>query len=390
MEMNTTPNGVTRRRFIRNASMAAGGAAILPTLLTACGGDEKEKSGSDGKSSGGGSKAITISNWTSYMDTPLLKKFTQETGIKVSYKEDVNDNIEYFNVVRPNLQNKKSISRDGFVLTDWMANRMINQAKWTQPFDEASFPNKQNMRASLQSPSFDPERKSSAPWATGIAGIAYNLDLTGGKEIKSLDDFLAADGTKTVLTEMRDTLGIFMMSAGLDITNPTFESASDAFDKLASAVGDGDIAGFNGNDYVTDLGNGNLTAAIAWSGDVAQLTVENPQIRFAVPESGGTLWSDNFMIPSTSDHPDLASEFINFFYDPVNAAALTAFIQYISPVEGVADELRALGGEAAALADNPLVNPADEFLTNVQIFGALERAEEKKFEERFSEILGNG
>ncbi len=324
------------------------------------------------------------------MDTPLLKKFTQETGIKVSYKEDVNDNIEYFNVVRPNLQNKKSISRDGFVLTDWMANRMINQAKWTQPFDEASFPNKQNMRASLQSPSFDPERKSSAPWATGIAGIAYNLDLTGGKEIKSLDDFLAADGTKTVLTEMRDTLGIFMMSAGLDITNPTFESASDAFDKLASAVGDGDIAGFNGNDYVTDLGNGNLTAAIAWSGDVAQLTVENPQIRFAVPESGGTLWSDNFMIPSTSDHPDLASEFINFFYDPVNAAALTAFIQYISPVEGVADELRALGGEAAALADNPLVNPADEFLTNVQIFGALERAEEKKFEERFSEILGNG
>ena len=51
---------------------------------------------------------------------------------------------------------------------------------------------------------------------------------------------------------------------------------------------------------------------------------------------------------------------------------LTAEIQYISPVEGVADELTAMGGDAAKLVDNPLVNPTDEFLAALAIFGPLE------------------
>ena len=201
-----------------------------------------------------------------------------------SYTEDINDNNEYFAKIQPNLQKGKSIGRDGFVLTDWMANRIINQVEWAQPLTPAKATDKTNLRAALASPGFDPTRKYSLPWASGMAGIAYNSSQTG--EIRTMEDFFRAEGTKTVLSEMRDTIGLLMRADGKDITTPTYADAEPSFDRLQRAVSDGEIAGFNGNEYVNDLATGNLAAAIAWSGDVAQISRDNPKIKFVIPEIG--------------------------------------------------------------------------------------------------------
>ena len=377
-------DAMSRRRFLGRAGAVFGGALVAPAVLAACG-----SSGGSSKAGGSGSKSVHISNWTSYISAQSKKDFSRDTGIALTYTEDINDNNEYFAKVRPNLSRKRSIGSDAFVLTDWMANRMINQVKWTQPLVAAKFPNKANLRAALQHPAFDPDRKSSAPWASGIAGIAYNVKTTG-KDIKTIDDFLAVGGTKTVLSEMRDTVGLFMLADGKDIKKPTLADAEPSFARIKQALADGKIKGVNGNEYVNDLGSGNLAAAFAWSGDVAQIAKSNPDIKFAVPESGGTLWSDNFMIPYTTEKADLASEFINFFYDPKNAAILTAEIQYISPVDGVAEELTKLGGDAAKLVDNPLVVPTDAFLATLSIFGVLDPKTEAAFDKRFAEITGTG
>jgi spermidine/putrescine transport system substrate-binding protein len=382
---------LSRRQFLGRAGAFAGAVALGPSLLAACGGDDDDDGGSSGGGGGGGSNTVAISNWTSYMTDQSLSDFEEQTGITPDYAEDINDNNEYFTKIRPNLSQGEGTGRDGMVLTDWMASRLINQVDppWVQPFDEAKFPNKANMIPALQAPEFDPARTYSAPWASGMTGIAYNISQTG-KEIRTVDEFLTVSGTKTVLTEMRDTIGLFMAAYGADPTKPTFEAAQPAFDALEKAVNDGQIDGFNGNDYVGDLGAGNLTAAFAWSGDVAQITLDNPDVRFAVPDSGGMLWSDNFLIPIGTDKVDLATEWINFFYDPKNAAVLTAGIFFNSPVAGVAEELTKLGGDAAALVDNPLVVPTDEFLAQLSIFGVLEAEEEEDFDERFAEILGAG
>lgn len=370
---------LSRRQFLTRTGLAVGGVAIAPSLLAACGGG-----GSDANKN-----AVSISNWPGYMGKTDIAAFKKATGIGVTYTEDINDNNEYFAKIQPNLQKGKSIGRDGFVLTDWMANRIINEVKWAQPLVAAKLPNKVNLRPALASPAFDPKRKFSLPWTSGMTGIAYNIALTG-KEIKTIDDFIAVSGPTSVLSEMRDTVGLFMLADGKDLTKPTYENAETAFDRLEKAISDGAITSFNGNDYVADLGTGNLAAAFAWSGDVAQITRDNPDVRFVIPESGGTLWSDNFMIPISSEKPDLASEWINFFYDPVNAAVLTSFIQYISPVEGVAEELIKLGGDAAKLADDPLVNPTEAVLATLSIFGPLNEAEEIRFDNRFAEIQGAG
>ncbi len=370
---------LSRRQFLTRTGLAVGGVAIAPSLLAACGGG----------SSDGNKNAVSISNWTGYMGKTDIAAFKKATGIGVTYTEDINDNNEYFAKIQPNLQKGKSIGRDGFVLTDWMANRIINEVKWAQPFVASKIPNSVNLLPALASPAFDPQRKFSLPWTSGMTGIAYNIAQTG-KEIKTMDDFIAVSGPTSVLSEMRDTIGLFMLADGKDLSKPTYESAGASFDRLEKAISDGAITSFNGNDYVSDLGTGNLSAAIAWSGDVAQITRDNPDVRFAIPESGGTIWSDNFMIPVSSEKPDLASEWINFFYDPVNAALLTSFIQYVSPVQGTADELIKLGGDAAKLVDDPLVNPTEAVLATLSIFGTLNEAEEIRFDKRFAEIQGAG
>ena len=50
-----------------------------------------------------------------------------------------------------------------------------------------------------------------------------------------------------------------------------------------------------------------------------------------------------------------------------------------------------MGGDAAALVDNPLVVPTDEFLAHAARSSARSTtAEEEKFDKRFAEIIGTG
>ncbi len=154
--------GMSRRQFLGRGGAVLGGLTIAPAVLAACGGGSDSKSGSGG-GGGGGSKSVAISNWTSYMDPSLKKAFPKDTGIDLTYDEDINSNNEYFAKIRPNLSKDQSIDRDGFVLTDWMANRLINQVKWVQPLDEQVLTNKAKLRAAVKSPGFDPTRKISLP-----------------------------------------------------------------------------------------------------------------------------------------------------------------------------------------------------------------------------------
>ena len=165
---------MSRRRFLGRAGTVLAGAAVAPAVLAACGSSGGSKSGGGG---GGGTSAVTISNWPEYIAKQSKTDFTKDTGIALTYHEDINDNNEYFAKIRPNISRNQSIGTDGFVLTDWMANRVINQVKWTQPFVAAAFPNKTNLRGRARAPAVrSRQRESSAPWASGVSGIAYNTE----------------------------------------------------------------------------------------------------------------------------------------------------------------------------------------------------------------------
>jgi spermidine/putrescine transport system substrate-binding protein len=376
---------ITRRRFLGRGALGLGALAVGPGLLAACGGDDDDDdtAATAGTGGGGGGGALDISNWPAYIDDETVPLFEAATGISVTYTEDINDNDEFFAQVLPDLQQGRSIGRDIVVLTDWMAARWA-QLGFAQELNKSLIPNAANIVPSLAHPGFDPDRTFTLPWRSGIGGIAYDPELTQ-REITSVEDLFdpAFEGQVGFLTEMRDSVGLVMLAEGADVENPTFEAAQAAFDRIEEAVASGQIRAFYGNEFVNDLAQGNLALCVGWSGDVFSILPDNPNLVFVVPDEGGTLWSDNMLIPTGAEHVDAAHAWMDFVYDPVNSARITVGSSYISPV---VDQTQ-LEEVDPALAADPLVNPPAELRDRLVIFGALSEEEETRFDERWQEIL---
>ena len=289
---------LSRRRFLTNSALAAGGLALGGNLLAACGGKEAGGGEAGGGTAGAGGAggaggAVRISNWPLYIDPKTVPDFEKATGIKVEYNEDVNDNNEFFAKIDEPLKRNQSIDRDIVVLTDWMIGRLITLG-YAAPLDDSKFPNKANLVDNLRDVSFDPGRKYSVPWVSGMAGLGYNPKKTG-RELTSINDIFDPKfkGQVTMLTEMRDTLGLVMLALGKDPSNATKADAQAACARIKKARESGQIRKFTGNDYAPDLAKGDIAACIGWSGDVIQLSSENEKVKFVAPDSGVMLFSDN-------------------------------------------------------------------------------------------------
>lgn len=383
------PLPITRRRFLGGTGLTVGGLVLGPGLLAACGDDDDAETGGGGGGGDGGGNELYFANWPLYIDEESVGLFEDASGISMNYTEEFNDNNEYFARVQPVLSEGDTIEPDLIAPTFWLAARLI-ELGWIDalPLDQA--PNASaNLRDDLVEPVWDPTGEYTLPWQTGITGIAYNA-AAAGRELGSIADLFdpAFSGRIGMLTEMRDTVGLLMLASGADPSEPSFDSAADAFAQLEQAVNDGQIRAFTGNDYQDDLVAGNYVACVGWSGDVAQLTLENDDLRFVIPEEGGMSWADVMVMPRGARNVDAVAEWLEYVYDPANAARITEYVQYISPVKGVDAELTALGGDAAALVDNPLVFPDDETLSRLHSFGPLGEEEEAQFDEEFARISG--
>jgi spermidine/putrescine transport system substrate-binding protein len=393
--------GLSRRGFLRGlgGAVALGGLAACSTE-----GAAKKAAPSSGTAGAAASKPqdfsaaekrVVFSNWPLYIDVdakqksvhPTLQRFTKSTGISVKYTEDINDNDQFFGKVRPQLAAGQDTGRDLIVLTDWMAARLIRLG-WAQKLDKANLPNARNLTPALVHPGFDPNRDYTMPWQTGLTGISYNPKATGGKEIRTIDELLtdrSLKGRVTLLTEMRDTMGLILLSLGKDPANFTDADFSAAIEKLQRAVKSKQIRQFTGNEYAQDLAAGNIAAAVAWSGDVVQLQADDPRIKFMIPDSGATIWSDNLMIPNKARHKANAERLINYYYDPTVAATVADEVNYICPVSGAQAAMKKIDPPAAA---NPLIFPTAAALAKTHIFKALSTAEEATYNKDFQAVIG--
>ena len=374
----------TRRTFLQRSVLAAAAAVATPSLLAACG----RRTPDSGAAAG---RRLVISNYPIYIDPSedgvpgSVERFSKQTGIAVTYREDLNDAQAFFAKVQPDLAAGRPIAQDLVVVPYWLAERLIRLG-WVEPLPLEQVPNARNLVPSLRHPSWDPQQRFSLPWQSGIAGIAYNLEVTG-RELKGVDDLYAPDlrGKVGFLTEMRDTMGLLMLADGQDITQPTWAKAERSFARMQQARDTGQIRAFTGNDYQADLLAGNFAACIAWSGDVAQLVLEQPKLRFLVPESGAVLWADVMVMPKGAPNREAVAAWLNWVYDPENAARIAASVQYISPVQGV-QEILAADPANRALASNPQMFPDAAMQQRLRVFGPLSSEEEARFDERFARI----
>lgn len=368
----------TRRRFLGGGAAAAAALALGPAFLAACG----SKSGPSG---GPPSNDLRISNWPYYMVEGFVAEFQNKTGIHVDYLEDFNDNEEWFAKVKEPLSRKQDIGADLVVPTSFMVGR-LHSLGWLNDFNPDNVPNLKNLRADLLNSSVDPGRKFSAPYMSGLVGLAYNR-ATAGRDIKSVDDLWdpAFKGKVSLFADPQDGLGMIMLSQGNSPEDPTSEAVRRAVGLVNEQKAKGQVRKFTGNDYTNDLASGNVVVCQAYSGDVVQLQADNPALQFVLPEAGGTTFVDTMVIPYTSQHQDWAETWINYVYDRTNYAKLIAHTNFVPVLSNMADELNKID---PALAANPLINPPQSVLDNAKSWPTLTDQQTQEYNQLYAAVTG--
>jgi spermidine/putrescine transport system substrate-binding protein len=379
-----------RAQVTRRTMLAGTGASATALALAACAGGNAELAPAEDRSES--DPTLNWANWPFYIDEdddgnfPTLEAFQEQYGISVNYNVTVDDNNSYFATVRDQLALGQDIGADTVCLTDWMVSRWI-QLGYTQELNYDNIPNAANLSEDLRDPEFDPGRRFSLPWQGGFAGIAWNTEQVD--DLRTIDDLWQPSlaGRVGVLSEMRDTIGLIMLNNGVDISGDfTADEFNAALDIFREQVTSGQIRNVRGNAYTEDLVNEDTLAAIAWSGDITLLNFEAgyDKWKFVIPEAGGTLWADNFLIPIGSPRKTNAETLINYYYEPEVAAEVAAWVNYITPVEGAREAMLAIDPE---LADNDLIFPSDETLANTRIFRGLTGQEENEYQAAFQSVL---
>ncbi|GAA3766490.1 polyamine ABC transporter substrate-binding protein [Streptomyces chiangmaiensis] len=387
---------LTRRSLLR---ASAGGALAVGGLgaLSACGipAAGKTQGGTLAEDHSAKEKVVGFSNWPEYIDVddsgkhhPTLEAFGKRTGITVKYTEDINDNNEFFGKIKPQLAAGQDTGRDLIVLTDWLAGRLIRLG-WVQKLDASNLPHAfANLSGQFRSPDWDPGRAYSYPWQGISTVIAFNKKALDGVEVKSISDLLdnpKLKGRVGFLSEMRDSIGMTLLDMGKDPAKFTDDDFDAVIARLQKAVDKGQIRRFTGNDYTSDLTKGDLAACVAWGGDIVQLQADSPDVDYIIPDSGYMTSTDNMLIPNKARHKANAERLIDFYYELDQAAALAAYVNYVSPVDGVKPYLEKIDKDAA---NNPLILPDKAMAAKSHAFRSLTQKEETAYEEKFAKLTG--
>jgi spermidine/putrescine transport system substrate-binding protein len=367
---------------------------LVVAIAAGCGGSSELSGTSASKkeppmvAKGPAQGSFTFSQWPLYIDPGkhgTVANFEKATGMKVKYVEEINDNVQFFGKVRPQLAQGSSGGRSMITVSDWLAAQMYKLG-YLQRLDYSQLPNvTSNLIPALRHPSADPSRKFTVPWQSGMTGLIVRTDKAPG--VTSINDLYNPKykGKVTMLTELRDSVPMTLKGMGIDPDKATTAQWLAAVDKIDKAAHSGQIRRFTGNDYIKDLTKGDAWISLGWSGDAVQLQKDNPHIKFIMPTEGCMLWSTSMEIPVGAPNPQAAEAFINYVYDPKVQANIAEYVNYVTPVKGVQEILRKRDPKLAA---NQLIFPSASYTRNCTFEPVLGGAQGAKITQAFQRAIG--
>ncbi|MGW0477655.1 ABC transporter substrate-binding protein [Nonomuraea sp. NPDC003214] len=341
---------------------------------------------------------VVFANWPEYMpeDHGPLKKFQQETGISYEYKEDINENAEFFGKADPVLRAGQSLGYDIVVMTNGIQLQHMIELGYAVALDQSRMPNFQaNAGAKYKERSYDPGNVYTMPYASGVTGIAYNTKYVKD-ELTSIEALFDAkyEGRVGMMADAQEIGNFGMIALGVDPEKSTEDDWKRAGEKLKAQREAGIVRKYYDQNYIDAVSRGDVWLTMAWSGDVFQRQLAGEPVKFYVPEEGGTIWTDNMLIPKNAANPVDAMTLMDYFYKPEIAAELDEFIQFVTPVPAVQDLLRkkaetASGEDKQALldmADSPLMFPTEADYAKLRNYTKLTTAQEQVFNPIFQSI----
>ncbi|QFY06953.1 extracellular solute-binding protein [Nonomuraea phyllanthi] len=397
--MNHPPMPRSRRDAFRLAGLSAAGLA-----LAACGvqgqkaAPPKADAVKDFWSKQTKHGSVVFANWPEYMpeDKGPLEKFKQATGISYEYKEVIQENADFFGKADPVLRAGQPLGYDIVVMTNGIQLQHMIELGYVTPLDHSKLPNfAANAGQKYKERAYDPDNKYTVPYMSGVTGIAYNTKYVD-EEITSIASLFDPKykGRVGMMADAQEVGNFAMFALGIDPEKSTEADWKKAGEKLKAQRDAGIVRKYYDQNYIDAVSKGDVWLTMAWSGDIFQRQLAGEPVAFVVPDEGGTIWTDNMLIPKGAANPVDALMLMDFLYQPAVAAELDEYVQYVSPVPAVQDLLRekaktATGDDKKSLedmVDSPLMFPSDADYARLRSYTQLTTQQEQVFNPIFQSV----
>lgn len=330
---------------------------------------------------------VIVCNWGEYIsdyDDPddsrifnVIKKFEEETGIKVKYIT-CSTNEELYSTMKAG-----GVSYDVIFPSDYMVQKMIKE-NMVQKLNFDNIPNSKNVSGTEgELPSFanmyyDPENAYTVPYFWGTVGIIVNTKLYKGDwESLTWDDLWTDDYPNQVLmfNNPRDAFGVALNKLGYSM-NTTDES------EIRAAAAELKKMKFN---YVMDeffeiMPSEGAVLGVYYAGDYLDVASSNSDLEFVRPESGVNIFNDVMCVPSNARHKENAEKFINFMLREDVGISNALALGYSTPNTAVYSKL-----------DEDVKNDEIAYPTSIpsswERFVALPEATDKLIQDLWQEVL---
>lgn len=305
---------------------------------------------------------LNVYNWGEYIEPEVNELFTEETGIKVNYK-NFTDNESMYAVLASG-----AAIYDIVVPSDYMVGKLIREGMLAK-LDFNHIPNFSLIQDSLKNPQYDPQNEYSVPYTWGTVGIFYNRKYVDEADLALGWDLLWCEkyrGQIFMFDNPRDAFGIALIKQGFSMnsTNPLeWDAAYEELKRQKPIL----------NQYVMDQVFDKMINEEGWiapyySGDGIIMMDEeegNPDIDFFVPQEGTNLFVDALCVPANSPHKIEAEQYINFLCRTDIALANAEYIGYSTPQTEARDLLD------PEVSQNENFYPSQAALSKTQVFLTL-------------------
>jgi spermidine/putrescine-binding protein len=359
--------GITRRHFMERALLLGLSAGAVGALAGACGEEEPASTkGTLPPMDKTKPAAITMYNWTEYLDPAIRKDFRAQTGIEV--KE------VYFSSNEEMLSKLKAgaTGYDVIVPSDYMIHIML-MSGLLEPLDMSYLTNFQYIVETFRAPEYDdPEAqnglKYSVPYFFGTSGYARRTDKLA---VETTDWTPLFDpqysGKINMLDDEREALGAALKSLGHSVNTANQEELDQAMNKLIEQkplVSVYDSVNLKRNivqgQWLVHCWDGDVLLAIdALGGDAAAKEL----VVFVRPTEGYVIWSDNLACPVGNNSRYGAHLWMDHLMDPKIAGQNASWVWYLSAVQPASWEYT----DPFAMS----LKPTDEELQRAEIINDL-------------------
>ncbi len=268
-------------------------------------------------------ETLHIYTWADYLSPEAIQSFEAKHDCRVVV-DTFDSNETMFAKLKAGARGYDLIFPTSYMIPLMEAQGML------AALDHAQLKNLANIDPTILAKVHDRSMRHSVPYTLAGAVMAYRKDKLSNVE-PTWAQFARPEiqGRMTLLDDMRESIGAALLFLGHSIN--TRDEAQLAAAQEVLLGWKKNTAKFDNEAYKAGIDSGEFHLVHGYSGDLFQLTQENPKVTLLIPREGIIMGCDEMVIPRASTHSALAHAFIDHLLTPKVAAENMEWMGYLCP-----------------------------------------------------------